>query len=120
MVNRRLGIVALLAFFVPAPLFAAAGPLAFSVDEETQSYTITEQGQPVLTYRFGFRFRPESRRVISGRATRLTTSQDFTDGSRYGGERSDYVIRCMVSTASRLRPTTRKIIFITESLVELV
>jgi hypothetical protein len=53
MVNRRLRIVALLAFFVPAPLFAAAGPLAFSVDEESQSYTITEQGRPVLTYRFG-------------------------------------------------------------------
>ena len=33
MINHRLGTVALLAFFAPAPLFAA-GPLAFSVDEQ--------------------------------------------------------------------------------------
>ena len=33
MINHRLGTVVLLAFFAPAPLFAAAGHLAFSVDE---------------------------------------------------------------------------------------
>ena len=55
MVNRRLAIVTLLTFLVPTPLLAAE-PLAFSVDEETQSYTITEQdlidavGLPVICF----------------------------------------------------------------------
>jgi hypothetical protein len=47
MVNHRLGTAALLAFFAPAPLFAAEGPLAYSVDEETQSYTITASDSAV-------------------------------------------------------------------------
>ena len=92
MVNRRLGTVALLAFFAPAPLFAAAGPLAFSVDEETQSYMITEQGRPVLTYRFGEVPPPPG--VQASHFSKSGTPYDgayFTDGSRYGGERSDYI-----------------------------
>ena len=53
MMNRESWTVALLALFTPVQLFAAPGPLAFSVDEKTQSYTILEDGLPVLTYRFG-------------------------------------------------------------------
>ena len=41
MIDYRLGTVALLAFFAPQPLVAAGGPLAISVDEKPQSYTIT-------------------------------------------------------------------------------
>ncbi len=92
MVHRRLRIVTLLAFFVPTPLFAAEGPLAFSVDEETQSYTISEQGQPVLTYRFGEVPLPAG--VEASHFGKGETPYDgayFTDGSRYGGERSDYI-----------------------------
>ena len=92
MMNHRLGTVALLAFFAPAPLFAAAGPLAFSVDEKTQSYTITEQGRPVLTYRFGEVPLPAG--VQASHFSKRDTPYDgayFTDGSRYGGERSDYI-----------------------------
>jgi hypothetical protein len=82
----------LLAFFAAAPLFAASGPLAFSVDEKTQSYTITEQGRPVLTYRFG-----EVPLPAGAKASHFSTGKTpyngayFTDGSRYGGERSDYI-----------------------------
>ncbi len=98
MMNHRLGTVALLAFFAAAPLFAAAprfaatGPLAFSVDKKTQSYTITEQGQPVLTYRFGEVPLPAG--VQASHFSKRDTPYDgayFTDGSRYGGERSDYI-----------------------------
>lgn len=92
MVNRRLGTVALLAFFASARLFAAAGPLAFSVDEEPQSYMITEQGRPVLTYRFGEVPLPPE--VQPSHFSKSGTPYDgayFTDGSRYGGERSDYI-----------------------------
>ncbi len=92
MMNRRGGIVALLAFFAAAPLFAASGPLAFSVDEKTQSYTITEQGRPVLTYRFGEVPLPAG--VGANHFSKRDTPYDgayFTDGSRYGGERSDYI-----------------------------
>lgn len=92
MVNRRLGTVTLLALFAPAPLFAAAGPLAFSVDEEKQSYTITEQGRAVLTYRFGAVPLPPG--VQASHFSKSDTPYDgayFTDGSRYGGERSDYI-----------------------------
>ena len=92
MVNHSLSIVALLAFFVPAPLFAATGPMAFSVDEQTQSYTITEQGRPVLTYRFGEVPLPAG--VQAGSFAKRDTPYNgayFTDGSRYGGERSDYI-----------------------------
>lgn len=92
MINPRLGIVTLLALLTSAPLFAATGPLAISVDEKTQSYTITEQGQPVLTYRFGEVPLPAG--VQAGHFSKQATPYSgayFTDGSRYGGERSDYI-----------------------------
>ena len=92
MINHRLGTVVLLAFFAPTPLFAAAGHLAFSVDEETQGYTITEQGRPVLTYRFGEVPLPAG--VQASHFSKRDTPYNgayFTDGSRYGGERSDYI-----------------------------
>lgn len=91
MMHPRLGIVAMLALLAPAPLFAA-GPLAFSVDEKTRSYTITEQGRPVLTYRFGEVPLPAG--VQAGHFGKQDTPYNgayFTDGSRYGGERSDYI-----------------------------
>jgi len=91
MINYRLGTVALLAFFAPALLFAA-GPLAFSVDEKTRSYTITQQGRPVLTYRFGEVPLPAGVQAhhFSKRETPYNGAY-FTDGSRFGGERSDYI-----------------------------
>jgi len=91
MIDDRLALVTLLAFLAPAPLFGA-GPLAFSVDEKTQSYTITEQGRPVLTYRFGEVPLPAG--VQAGHFSKADTPYNgayFTDGSRYGGERSDYI-----------------------------
>jgi len=92
MVNRRFSIAAVLAFFASAPLLAETGPMAFSVDEKTQSYTITEQGQPVLTYRFGEVPLPDGVQASSF-AKRDTPYNGayFTDGSRFGGERSDYI-----------------------------
>jgi hypothetical protein len=92
MMNPRHGIAVLLVFLASAPLFAAPGPLAFSVDEKTKSYTITERGQPVLTYRFGEVPLPAG--VVAGHFAKRDTPYDgayFTDGSRYGGERSDYI-----------------------------
>lgn len=92
MKNLRLGTAVLLVFFASTPIFAASGPLAFSVDKKTQSYTITEEGQPVLTYRFGEVPLPAG--VEAGHFAKRDTSYDgayFTDGSRYGGERSDYI-----------------------------
>jgi len=92
MINHRLGTVALLASFAPAPLFAAAGPLVFSVDEKTQSYTITEQGRPVLTYRFGEVPLPAGVQASHfGKGAMPYDGAYFTDGSRFGGERSDYI-----------------------------
>jgi len=91
MINFSLGVVAMLAFFAPAALLAA-DPLAFSVDEKTQNYTITEQGRPVLTYRFGEVPLPAG--VQASHFSKRATPYDgayFTDGSRYGGERSDYI-----------------------------
>ena len=70
----------------------SAGPLAFSVDEKTQSYTITEQGLPVLTYRFGEVPLPAG--VQASHFRKQDTPYNgayFTDGSRFGGERSDYI-----------------------------
>ena len=92
MINRRLGTVALFAFFASAPLIMAAGPLAISIDGKTQSYTITEQGRPVLTYRFGEVPLPAG--VQASHFGKGGTPYDgayFTDGSRFGGERSDYI-----------------------------
>jgi hypothetical protein len=91
MMNYRLAVVALLAFFAPAPL-GTAGPLAFSVDEKTRSYTITEEGQPVLTYRFGeVPLPPGAQASHFGKGATPYDGAYFTDGSRYGGERSDYI-----------------------------
>jgi hypothetical protein len=92
MVNHGLGILVLLASCIPSPLFAAVGPLAFLIDEETQSYTITERGRPVQTYRFGEVPLPAG--VQASHFAKRETPYDgasFTDGSRYGGERSDYI-----------------------------
>ena len=92
MINHRLETIAMLAFFASTPLLAAAEPLAFSVDDKTQSYTITEQGRPVLTYRFGEVPLPTG--VEAKHFSKRDTPYDgayFTDGSRYGGERSDYI-----------------------------
>ena len=92
MINRRLEIATLLVCLVSVRLFAAAGPLAFLAEEEAQSYTITEQGRPVLTYRFGEVPLPAG--IEAGHFAKRDTPYDgayFTDGSRYGGERSDYI-----------------------------
>lgn len=92
MVNRVSGIALLLALFLPATAGAAQTNMAFSVDQAAQSYTVTEAGRPVLTYRFGEVPLP------AGVAAHHFKKGDqpyngayFTDGSRYGGERSDYV-----------------------------
>ena len=77
---------------VSASLFAAEGPLAFSVDNKTQSYTISEQGKPVLTYRFGEVPLPAG--VVAPHFSKKETLYNgayFTDGSQYGGARSDYI-----------------------------
>lgn len=91
MINRMLATVALATLFASAPAFAA-GPLAFTVDKKTQSYTITDEGRPVLTYRFGEVPLP------AGVQAHHFAKQDkpyngayFTDGSRFGAERSDYI-----------------------------
>jgi len=92
MVTRSIRYVALMACFLPASLLGAAGPMAFSVDEKSQSYTITEDGQPVLTYRFGEVPLPVG--VPAGHFGKADTPYDgayFTDGSQYGGARSDYI-----------------------------
>lgn len=92
MMNRESWTAALMALLTPMPLCAAQGPLAFSVDEKTQSYTITEDRLPVLTYRFGEVPLPAG--VEAHHFKKGDTPYNgayFTDGSRYGGERSDYI-----------------------------
>ena len=92
MKNPRYGMAALLVCFASVPLFAASGPLAISVDKKTQSYTITEDGRPVLTYRFGEVPLPAG--VKAPHFSKRDTPYDgayFTDGSQYGSERSDYI-----------------------------
>lgn len=88
---NSLSLSATLACLVSTSLFAA-GPLAITVDEKTQSYTIAEQGQPVLNYRFGEVPLPAGAQAPHFK--KLNTPYDgayFTDGSRYGSERSDYI-----------------------------
>ena len=93
MVDRGIRYAALLAFcLLSASLLGAAEPMAFSVDEKSQSYTITEAGQPVLTYRFGEVPLPDG--VPAGHFGKADTPYNgayFTDGSQYGGARSDYI-----------------------------
>lgn len=91
MIHPKLGIAAISALLASAPL-QAADNLAFSVDETTQSYTITEQGQPVLRYRFGEVPLPAG--LEASHFSKADTPYDgayFTDGSRFGAERSDYI-----------------------------
>lgn len=90
--HDRFGIVTLLAFLAMASLPLAAGPLTFSVDEKARSYTILDQGAPVLTYRFGEVPLPTG--LTAPHFRKKDTPYDgayFTDGSQYGGERSDYI-----------------------------
>ena len=66
--------------------------MVFSVNKKTQSYTISEQGKPVLTYRFGEVPLPVG--VVAPHFAKRETPYDgayFTDGSQYGCERSDYI-----------------------------
>ena len=91
MIKHRLA-VATLAFLAFSPLLAPAADLAFSVDEKTQSYTITDGGSPVLTYRFGEVPLPDG--VKPSHFRKGDTPYNgayFTDGSEFGGERSDYI-----------------------------
>ncbi len=85
MASHSLVLMALLTFLIAAPLYAA-GPLAIVVEEQTQCYTITEQGQPVLTYRFGEVPLPKGVKAshFSKRDTPYNGAY-FTDGSQYGG-----------------------------------
>ena len=90
--HREYWTVALLAVSTLTPLFAGENALAFSVDEKTRSYTILELGRPVLTYRFGEVALPPG--VAAHHFAKKDTPYNgayFTDGSRYGGERSDYI-----------------------------
>lgn len=92
MIDHWLEMAARLAIFAAASLPVAAGPLAFSVDEKTRSYTITEGDRPVLTYRFGEVPLPDG--VAAPHFRKRDTPYDgayITDGSQYGGERSDYI-----------------------------
>ncbi len=92
MAKHQLSAVALFAFFLPASLPADEEPMAFSLDKATQSYTITEQGKPVLTYRFGAVPLPEGvKPSYFGKGDQPYNGAYFTDGSQYGGERSDYI-----------------------------
>jgi hypothetical protein len=81
-----------LALSAMTPLAAGRDALVFSVDQQTQSYTITELGRPVLTYRFGEVPLPPG--MAAHHFARRDTPYNgayFTDGSRYGGERSNYI-----------------------------
>jgi len=92
MMIHKLGSAMLWAFLVSTSTCVAAGPLGFAVDDKTQSYTITEAGQPVLTYRFAEVPLPEG--IQASHFRKLATPYDgayFTDGSQYGGPRSDYI-----------------------------
>lgn len=90
--HRESRIAVLIALFAVTPLFAGQQPLAFSVDERTQSYTITELGRPVLVYRFGEVPLPPglAPHHFSKRDTPYNGAY-FTDGSPYGAERSNYI-----------------------------
>jgi hypothetical protein len=82
----------LLAACVPVPLFAANPAMAFAVEQKAQSYTITEDSRPVLTYRFSEVPLPPG--AVAHHFRQRDTPYDgayFTDGSRYGAERSDYI-----------------------------
>lgn len=92
MLNQVLRYGTLFVCFFPASLLGAAQPMKFAVDEKSQSYTITEDGQPVLTYRFGEVPMPDG--VPAAHFGKAATPYDgayFTDGSQYGGARSDYI-----------------------------
>ncbi len=92
MVNRGIRYAALLACCFLASRLGATEPMAFSVDEKTQSYTITEDGQSVLTYRFGEVPLPAGVPASHfGKADTPYNGAYFTDGSQYGGARSDYI-----------------------------
>jgi hypothetical protein len=92
MTNREYWTAALFAFSTLTPIVAGENALALSVDEKTQSYTIMELGRPVLTYRFGEVGLPPG--VAAHHFAKQDTPYNgayFTDGSRYGGERSNYI-----------------------------
>ena len=90
--NRAPLTAAWLTLCVAAPLSAAQPAMAFSVEEKHQSYTITEEGRPVLTYRFGEVPLPGG--ATAHHFTKAATPYNgayFTDGSEYGGGRSNYI-----------------------------
>jgi hypothetical protein len=92
MLNQVLRYGTLFVLVLPVSLLGAAQPMKISVDEKSQSYTITEDGQPILTYRFGEVPMPDG--VPAAHFGKAATPYDgayFTDGSQYGGARSDYI-----------------------------
>lgn len=88
------------AFCLSAMLFAVLGsnlsandgPFAFSVDQKSESYTVTEDSRPVLTYRFGEVPLPAgSEAPHFGKGPTDYDGAYFSDGSAFGGPRSDYI-----------------------------
>lgn len=88
----KIRFIALGILLLAGTLQAAQTRFAFVVDEEKGSYTITENGEPVLTYLFGEVGVPAG--MEAPHFSKGNTDYDgayFTDGSEYGAARSDYI-----------------------------
>ena len=83
------------AFFSIFALFGAlatAEPFDITVDRGMQTYTIVENGVPALTYKFGEVPVPDGLTVPHfGKGPTDYDGAYFSDGSAYGGPRSDYI-----------------------------
>ena len=73
-------------------ILCAEEPFAITAEQETQAYTISENGVPVLTYRFGEVPFPDGLTLPHfGKGETDYDGAYFSDGSAFGGPRSDYI-----------------------------
>ncbi len=79
-------------FFCIGAVQAADSNVSVKRDQKTETYTFVEAGQPVLSYHLGVVPFPADQKAKFFRKGKTNYDGSyFTDGSRYGGERSDYV-----------------------------
>jgi len=79
-------------FFWLGSVLWGESPVTIQRDAATETYTFEEDGQPVFSYHFGAVPFPEGEELP--RFSKGDSDYDgayFTDGSTYGGERSDYI-----------------------------
>lgn len=85
-------LMALALFLCLNAVQGAESKVTIKRDSATETYTFQEDGLPILSYHFGEVSYPKDQKPhFFRKGKKIYDGSYFTDGSRFGGERSDYI-----------------------------